>query len=102
MHLMGDLCRMTCRRSSRDMCCPWRFFAPVFRNRVVAKLAREWMAAQQPLQAQPSAAQHAEALNRLVSILRAGGIKPAVPREQKGQIRFVKTQRQKRDAHGQA
>jgi len=96
---MGKLCGMAWLWRGRGLRRTWRFFAPSFGNRIVPKPARERMAAQKPLQSQPNSPQHAETLDRLVGILRASGIKPAIPREQKRQVRFVKTQCQERNAH---
>ena len=70
------------------------------RNRVVAKSARKGMTAREALHAQPHAARHAKALDGLIGILRTSGLEAAISREEKRQVRFVKTQGEKRDSHG--
>lgn len=70
------------------------------RNRVVAKFARKGMTAGEALHAKPDAARHAEALDSLVGILRTRGLEAAISREEQGQVRFVKTQREERGSHG--
>src|SRR5215469_6000170 len=102
MHLVRNLWLMARGRAGRDLRSDGRLFAPSFWNGVVAKPRREGMAAEQPLQSQPNSPCDAETLNRLVGIMRTAGVKPAVPRKQKRQIRFVKATRQERCTHGQA
>src|SRR6266481_7011185 len=75
----------------------WHLF-PFLRNRVVSKLARQWMAAQQPFQSKPNSASHAKAFNRLICIARTRRLKTATPREQNGQVGFVEPQRKQRAA----
>ena len=69
------------------------------RNRVVAKSARKRMTAREALHAQPHAVRNAEALDGFIGILRTSGMEPAIPGEEKGQVRFIKTQREKRGGH---
>src|SRR5437870_2874830 len=83
MHLMRNLSRV-----GRDGC-GVPSLVPSLWDRVVADLARKRMAPQQSLQAQPNPTRHAKALDRFVGILRAGGMKAAVPRKQNGQIGLV-------------
>jgi len=70
------------------------------RNRVVAKPARKGMTAREALHAKPDAARNAEALDGLIGILRTSGLEAAISREEKRQVRLIKTQREKRDSHG--
>ena len=70
------------------------------RNRVVAKSARKRMTAREALHAQPHAARNAKAVDGLIGVLRTSGLKAAISREEQRQVRFVKTQREKRDSHG--
>ena len=69
------------------------------RNRVVAKSARKGMTAREALHAKPDAARHAEALDGFIGILRTSGMEPAISREEHGQVRFIKTQGEKRGLH---
>src|SRR5439155_9861347 len=69
-----------------------RHLFPFLRNRVVTKFAREWMAAEQPLQPKPNSARHAKSFNGHVGITRTRGLKAATAREQDRQIRFVELQ----------
>src|SRR5690242_827166 len=100
MHLVGNLSGACRAGRSGSLPRGQRSFVPTLRNWVAAKLARKRMATQQALQSQPNSARRAETFDGFVGILRAGGMKPAVPREQEGQIRFVKPQRKKREAYG--
>ena len=70
------------------------------RNRVVAKSARKGMTAREALHAQPNAARNAKALDGLIGVLRTSGLEAAISCEEKRQVGFVKTQREKRDSHG--
>jgi len=70
------------------------------RNRVVAKSARKGMTAREALHAQPHAARHAKALDGFIAVLRTSGLKAAISREEQRQVRFVKTQGEKRGSHG--
>ena len=69
------------------------------RNRVVTKSARKGMTVREALHAKPDAAGHAETLDGFIGILRTSGMEPAIPGEKKGQVRFIKTQREKRGWH---
>ena len=57
------------------------------------------MTAREALHAKPDAAGHAETLDGFIGILRTSGMEPAIPGEKKGQVRFIKTQREKRGWH---
>jgi len=70
------------------------------RNRVVAKFARKRMTTAQAFHTEPHAARNAEALDGFIGILRTSGLEAAISREEQRQVRFVKTQREKRDSHG--
>lgn len=69
------------------------------RNRVVAKSAGKRMTARKALHAEPDAARNAKALDGFIGILRTSGLETAISREEQRQIRFVKTQREKRGLH---
>ena len=71
----------------------------LIRNRVVAKSARKGMTAREALHAEPDAARYAEALDGFIGILRTSGMEAAISGEEKGQVRFIKTQREKRGGH---
>ena len=61
------------------------------RNRVVAKFARKGMTAREPLHAEPYAARNAEALDGFIGVLRTCRVETAISREEKRQVRLVKT-----------
>jgi hypothetical protein len=60
------------------------------------------MAAKQPLERQPRPARHAKALDRLVRVHRARWLEPAASADEQRQIRLVKSQCSKREAHAAA
>ncbi len=70
------------------------------RNRVVAKSARKGMTAREALHTEPHAARHAEALDGFIGVLRTSGLEAAISREENREVRFIKTQREKRGLHG--
>jgi len=100
MHLVGNLGGVRRYAFERRLLCVQGTFVPTFRNGVIAKLARKRVAAKQALQPQPNSARYSEVFDRFVRILRACRLKPAVPRKQEGQIRFVEPKRKKRDLNG--
>src|ERR1700758_1455360 len=97
MHLMGGPRAARC--IFRNDFPLRRCLSPRVRNGVVAKLARKWMAPQQPLQSKPYAAQHTEPFNRRVGVARAGRFEPATSRKPYGQIGFIKPKCQERNPH---
>jgi len=70
------------------------------RNRVVAKSARKRMTARQALHTEPNTVRHAEALDGFIGVLRTSGMETAISGEEHREIRFIKTQREKRGSHG--
>ena len=58
------------------------------------------MTARETLHAQPDAARDAEALDSFIGILRTSGMETAISGEEHREIRFIKTQREKRGSHG--
>jgi hypothetical protein len=78
-------------RQSRRIC--------FFRHRIVAKLPRQRMAPQQPLQTHPRPLQHAKPLDRLIRIQGASRLEPATSRKQDRQIHLINTYRCQRRFH---